>query len=102
LVARNTRRVDVIDARPNLVGVPVVLEGVEKLHVALGCLDRNDISIETLNRWEDIVEVGVTEVRMGLEGVSDARCGQLKGVNSPFEVRIPVSTAKGQLAKCKM
>jgi hypothetical protein len=57
LASRDTRRVDIIDTRTNLVRVPVMFEGVEKLHVGLGGFDRDDISIKTLDRGEDVVEV---------------------------------------------
>jgi hypothetical protein len=64
LLAGDTRRVDVVDTRTNLVGVAVLLEGVEELHVTLRELDRNDIGIETLNGGEDVTKVGVAEVRV--------------------------------------
>jgi len=57
LASRDTRRVDIIDTRTNLVGVPVMFEGGEELHVGLGRFDGDDISIKTLNRGEDVVEV---------------------------------------------
>ena len=81
---------DVIYARTDLVRVTVVLEGVEQLHVALGSLDGDDIGVKTLNGGEDIVEVRVAEMRVGLELVGDASSGQLERVNSPFEVGIPI------------
>jgi len=62
LFAWNTRRMDVINTRADLVGVAIMLEGVEKFHVALGGLDRDDVSIKTLDRREDVVEIRVTEV----------------------------------------
>lgn len=66
---------DIVNARANLVRVSIVLEGVEEFHVALRRFDRDDISIKTLDGWEDIVEVGVTEVRVGLESVGDPSGG---------------------------
>jgi hypothetical protein len=57
LASRDTRRVDVINTRANLVGVPVMLEGGEELHVGLGSFDGDDVSIQTLDRGEDVIEV---------------------------------------------
>jgi hypothetical protein len=90
---------DIIDTRADLVGVAVLLEGVEELHVALRCLDGDYISIKTLDGGEDVVEVRVAEVRVGLELISDAGGGELEGVDSPFEVVIPICTTKRQLIK---
>ena len=81
---------DVVNTRTNLVSISVVLEGLEQLHVALRCLDRDDIGIQTLDGWEDIVEVGVAEVRVGLGGIGDASGGETEGVNGPGEVVIPI------------
>lgn len=96
LSSGNTRRVNVVDTGANLVGVAVVLEGVEKLHVGLGGLDGDDIGVETLDGGEDVVEVGVAEVRMGLELIGDASSRELEGVNGPLEIGIPVRAAKGE------
>lgn len=90
LFAGNTWRVDVIDTGTDLVGVTVLLEGLQQLHIALGELDRNDIGIKTLNRREDIAEVRVAEVGVSLSFVTNACCGELKCVNGPFQVLLPV------------
>ena len=52
----------VINTRADLIRVPVMLEGVEEFHVSLGGLDRDDISIKTLDGWEDVIEIRVAEV----------------------------------------
>ena len=57
LASRDTRGVDIIDTRANLVGVSIMFEGVEKLHVSLGSLDGDNVSIKTLDGGEDVVEV---------------------------------------------
>ena len=95
LLSGDTWGVDIVNPRTNLVGVAVMLEGIEQFHVALRSLDRDDISIQTLNGWEDIIEVGIAEVRMSLELVSNASSGQFERVHSPFEVSIPVAATEG-------
>lgn len=74
-----------------------MLEGIQKLHITLRGLDRNDISIQALDGWENIVEVGVTEVGMSLELIGNTSGSQFEGVDSPLEILIPVAAAKGQL-----
>ena len=71
-----------------------MLEGLEEFHVSLRGLNRDDISIKTLDGWEDIVEIRVAEVRVGLELIADTRSGKLKRINSPLEIGIPVRAAK--------
>ena len=88
---------DVVNTWANLVGISVVLERLEQLHVALGRLDRDNISIQTLDRWEDVVKVGVAEVRVGLGGVCNASGGETEGVDGPGEVAVPIDTTKREL-----
>lgn len=97
LFAGNTRRMDVVDTRANLVGVAVLPEGMEELHVALRELNRDDIGVETLDGGEDVTKVGVAEVRVGLSGIGHTSCGQLEGVHSPLQVLVPVRTTKRKL-----
>lgn len=74
---------DIVDTWANDVRVPKLLECRKELHVALGCLDRDDIGVETLNGGEDVVEVGVAEMRVGLSRVADTRSRELEGVDCP-------------------
>jgi hypothetical protein len=97
LLAGDTRRVNVVYTRTNLVGVTVLLEGVEELHVTLRELDRDDIDIETLNGGEDVTKVGVAEVRVCLSSTGRTSSGELECVHSPFQVLIPVRTTERKL-----
>lgn len=97
LLAGNTRRVDVVDTRANVVLVAELLEGTKQLHVALGGFDGDDIGIETLDGREDVVEVGVAEVGVGLSVVTNTGGGQTEGVDSPGEVAVPIAAAEWQL-----
>jgi hypothetical protein len=97
LLARDTGRVDIVDTRPDLVGVAELLEGREQLEVGLGRLDGDNVRIKTLDRGEDVVEVGVAEVRVGLGRVSDTGGGELEGVDSPGEVAVPVNATERKL-----
>jgi hypothetical protein len=88
---------NVINTRADLIRVTILLESMQELHVALGGLDRDDISVKALDGGEDVVEVGITEVGVGLEGIRHTRGGELKGINSPLEVTVPVHATQGKL-----
>lgn len=85
---------DVVDTRTDLVGVTVLPESLQQLHIALRELDRNDIGVKTFNGQENIAEVGVAEVGMGLSVITDTRCSELESVNRPFQVLVPVRVTK--------
>jgi hypothetical protein len=85
--------VDVVDTRPDLVRVAELLEGTKQLEITLGGLNGDNISIEALDRREDVVKVGVAEVRVSLGSIGNASSGKLEGVDSPGKVAIPVDTA---------
>ena len=97
ITSGDTRRVDIVNTRANLVGISIVLEGLEQLHVTLGRLDRDDVSIQALDGWEDIIKVGVAEVRVGLGGIGDTSGGETEGINGPSEVLVPIGTTKRKL-----
>jgi hypothetical protein len=97
LLARNTGRVDVVDTRPDLVRVTKLLESRQQLEVALGSLDGDDVRIETLDRREDVVEVRVAEVRVGLSSITNTGGGEPEGVDSPGKISIPVDAAERKL-----
>jgi hypothetical protein len=99
LFAWNTRRMDVVYAGTDLVGIPVLLEGLQELHITLRSFNGDDISIETLNGRENIVEIGVTEVGVSLSCISDSRGGQAEAVNSPGKISIPIDPAQRKLDK---
>ncbi|KAJ8092855.1 hypothetical protein PM082_023488 [Marasmius tenuissimus] len=71
----DTKGVNIVDARANAVGIAAALEGIDELQVSLGGFDGDNISIETLKLREDVVEVGVAEVRVGLGLVLDTSGG---------------------------
>lgn len=74
---------DIVDTRTNLVGVAIVLEGIEELHVALRGLDGDDVGVKSLDRGEDVVEVRVAEVGVSLQSVRDTSSGELERWERP-------------------
>ena len=62
LLAGNTRRVDIVNTRTDEVLVSELLESGKELHVALRRFDGDDVGVQTFDRGEDVVEVGVAEV----------------------------------------
>jgi hypothetical protein len=89
--------VNVINTGADLVRVAVLFEGVQELHVTLGRLNGDDISVEALDGREDVIEVGVAEVRVSLESIRDASSGEFEGVDGPFEVAVPIYATKRKL-----
>jgi len=49
--------VDIIQTRPNLVGVAKLLEGTEELEVGLGVLDGQHVDVHALDGLKDVVEI---------------------------------------------
>ena len=74
---------DVIYTRANLIRIAKLLECRKQLHVALGRLNGDDVSIETLDGWEDVIEVGVAEMRVSLRRILNTSCCELERVDSP-------------------
>ena len=87
----------VVNTRADLVRVTIPLEGLKEFHITLGSLDGDNIGVKSLDGRENVSEIRVAEVRVGLQLVSNAGCRKLERVNRPFEVGVPVSTTKRQL-----
>ena len=88
---------DVVDTRANVTGVLLVLEDLQELGVALGVLNRQNVSIERSDGVEEVLELRVAEVRVGLQGVGDTGSSELEGFDSPLEIGIPVRPSEGKL-----
>ena len=69
---------NVIDTRSNLIGIAVRLEGIQKFHVTLRSFNRDDVGVQALDRWENIVEIRVAKVRMRLEVIRDTGGSELE------------------------
>ena len=59
LLAGDTRGVDVVDTRSDVAGVLRVDEDLEELGIRLAVLDRQDVSIESGNGVEEVLELRV-------------------------------------------
>ena len=86
LLGGNTGRVDVVDTRADVAGVGLVNEDLEELGVRLAVLDGQDIGIKSRDGVEEVLELGVTEVRVDLSGVLNTSGGQLEAVDGPGKV----------------
>jgi len=88
---------NIVDITANLVGIAVMFEHIEQFHITFRGFHRNDISTKALDGGEDIIEVRVAEMRVGLELVRDPSSRKFERINSPLEVCVPVRTTKRQL-----
>lgn len=113
LLGRDTRAVDVVDTRlylsasgrswdlkvtySDVAGVGLVNEDLEKLGVGLGVLDGENVSIQSGNGVEEVLEFGVAEVGVDLGGVVHTGGRELEAVDSPLQIGIALlAGAKGQ------
>ena len=86
LLRGDTGRVDVVDTRADVAGVGLIFEDLEELGIALAVLDGEDVGIEGRNGVEEVLELGVAEVRVDLGRVLDASTSELEGGDGPLEV----------------
>lgn len=97
LLTGNTRGVDVVNTRSNVSGISGVNEDAEQLGIRLAVLNGQDVGIESGNGVEEVLELGVAEVRVDLSGILNASGGQLEGVDSPLEVSVTLlARAEGE------
>lgn len=66
LLAWDTRRVDIVDTRTDVTRIRLIDEDLEKLGIRLAVLDGENISIKSSDGVEEVLELGVTEVRVDL------------------------------------
>src|SRR6266700_198625 len=66
LGARHAGRVDVVDARSDLVGIAVLPERLQQLRPRPRALDRDGVGVHALDNADDVVEFAVAHVRVDL------------------------------------
>lgn len=83
LLAGDTRRVDVVDTWADVAGISLIDEDLQQLGVALAILDGENISVQSGNGMEKVLELGIAEMGVDLGGIDNASGGELEGVDSP-------------------
>jgi len=83
LLAWNTWRVDVVDTWTDVTWVSLVDEDLEELGVRLGVLNGENISVESGDGVEEVLELRVAEVGVDLGRVLDTSGGKLEAVDGP-------------------
>lgn len=84
----NTGGVDVVDTRADVPRVSFFGEDLQQLGVRFAVLNGQDISIEGSDGVEEVLEFGITEVRVHLRSVSNTGGGQLESRNGPLDVSL--------------
>ena len=92
LLAGNTRGVDIVHTRTDVTGVVLGLEDLQELGIGLAVLDGENISVKSLNGVEEVLELGVAEVRVDLSGIGDTSGGQLESIDGPLDVGVTLAT----------
>lgn len=88
LLRRDTRSVDIVDTRSDVTGVGLVNEDLEELSIGTRVLNGENISVESSNGVEEVLELRVTEVRVDLSGVLNTSGGKLEAVDGPVQVSL--------------
>lgn len=88
LLRRDTRSVDIVDTRSDMTGVGLVNEDLEELSIGTRVLNGENISVESSNGVEEVLELRVTEVRVDLSGVLNTSGGELEAVHGPLQVSL--------------
>ena len=87
---------DVVDARPDLIGIIEVLEGVQQLHVGTRGLDGDDIGIHGGDSADDVVELRIAHMGVDLRLVGHHGSAQLEALHRPVEICLPLGLAQRQ------
>ena len=77
---------DVVDTGADVAGVGLVDEDLEKLGIRLGVLNGENISIESSDGVEEVLELRVAEVRVDLGRVLNTGGGETESLNGPLKV----------------
>lgn len=86
LLRRNTWGVDVIDTWADVAWVSLIDEDLQELSIRLRVLDGENIGVKSGDGVEEVLELGVTEVRVDLGRVLNTGGRQAESLDSPGEV----------------
>src|SRR5258708_20064418 len=96
LRARHARRVDIIDAKADVVWVAIGNEGLQQLKLRTRGFDQSHVGVHAGNVLYDIVKLRVAQVRVNLCGVLHEARGETETEHGPVEVVLPVRMPQGQ------
>src|SRR5260370_37047684 len=101
LRARHARRVDIIDAKADVVWVTIGGGGLQQLELRTRGFDQSHVGIHAGNLLYDIVKLRVAQVRVNLCGVLHEPRGETQTEHGPVEVVLPGRMSQGQyLTQC--
>ncbi len=93
---RDARRVDVVDARADLLCVAGALPVVQQLHARARRLDQQHVGVHLLDLLHDVAEVRVAHVGVDLGLVAHRRGRDPEAVDGPLQVLVPAVAAQRQ------
>src|SRR5258708_10938084 len=96
LRARHAGRVDIIDAKADVVWVTIGGGGLQQLELRTRGFDQSHVGIHAGNLLYDIVKLRVAQVRVNLCGVLHEARGETETEHGPVEVVLPVRMPQGQ------
>ncbi len=87
---------DIIDARPDLVGVIEFLEDFQQFHIRARCFYGNHIRVQRRDGIHDVIELAIAHMGMDLGIVPRHRGIELKRLHRPIEIFPPFGLAQRQ------
>ena len=87
---------DVVDARPDLVRIAEVIEGIQKLHVGARGLDGDHVRIHGRNGGHDVVELRIAHVGVDLGVVGHTIGRDAEALHRPVQVLLPLRPTQRQ------
>ncbi|KAM3072695.1 hypothetical protein ACMFMF_011920 [Clarireedia jacksonii] len=92
LLTWDTRRVDVVDTRADVTWVSLINEDLEELSIRLAVLNGENISVKSSNGVEEVLELGVTEMRVDLGRILNTGDGETERLDSPVKISLTFLT----------
>src|ERR1700680_243872 len=87
---------DIVYPGPHFIRVFKYPECLKQLHLGTRAFDGNDVRVEFGNRFDYVVKLAITHVRMNLRAISYTCRRQPERIHRPAEVLGPVRSAQRQ------
>ena len=87
---------NVVNARPNLIGILKGLKGIKQIHIGARGFDGDHIRIHGGNILDDVVKLAVAHMGVNLGFVLNPTGGDAKAFHRPLQVGWPVRLTQRQ------
>ena len=87
---------DIVNARSDFVRISEIGKSFQERHITTAGFQRDHVSVKTRDIRHDIVEFGITHVRMNLRIVADTGRSDTESTTCPIQISLPVLAAQRQ------